>query len=41
MFNISDSAVVISAIAMVVLSFRGVDYKTPDAIPGNSDSDQK
>jgi len=40
-FNISDSAVVISAIAMVVLSFRGVDYKTPDAIPGNSDSDQK
>ena len=41
MFNISDSAVVISAIAMVVLSFRGVDYQTPDAIPGNSDSDQK
>lgn len=41
MFNISDSAVVISAIAMVVLSFRGVDYQTPDAIPENSDSDQK
>jgi signal peptidase II len=41
MFNISDSAVVISAIAMMVLSFRGVDYQTPDAIPGNSDSDQK
>jgi len=40
MFNIADSAVVLSAIAMVVLSFRGVDYKTPDAIPGNSDSDQ-
>ena len=41
MFNISDSAVVVSAIAMVVLSFRGVDYQTPDAIPGNPDSDQK
>lgn len=41
MFNIADSAVVLSAIAMVVLSFRGVDYQTPEAMPGNSDSDQK
>jgi hypothetical protein len=37
----SDSAVVLSAIAMVVLSFRGVDYQTPDAMPENLDSDQK
>ena len=41
MFNIADSAVVISAIAMVVLSFRGVDYQAPDAMPENLDSDQK
>jgi signal peptidase II len=41
MFNISDSAVVLSALAMVILSFRGVDYQTPDAIPANPDSDQK
>ena len=41
MFNIADSAVVLSAIAMVVLSFRGVDYQTPDAMPENLDSDQK
>jgi signal peptidase II len=41
MFNIADSAVVLSAIAMVVLSFRGVDYQTPKALPENSDSDQK
>jgi lipoprotein signal peptidase len=41
MFNISDSAVVLSAIAMVILSLRGVDYQTPDAIPVNPDSDQK
>ena len=41
MFNIADSAVVLSAIAMVVLSFRGVDYQTPNALPENSDSDQK
>ena len=41
MFNIADSAVVVSAIAMVVLSFRGVDYQTPDALPENLDSDQK
>ena len=41
MFNIADSAVVLSAIAMVVLSFRGVDYQTPEAMPENLDSDQK
>jgi signal peptidase II len=41
MFNISDSAVVLSAIAMVILSLRGVDYQTPDALPVNPDSDQK
>ena len=41
MFNISDSAVVLSAIAMVMLSFRGVDYQTPDALPEIPDSDQK
>jgi signal peptidase II len=41
MFNISDSAVVLSAIAMVILSLRGVDYQTPDATPVNPDSDQK
>lgn len=41
MFNISDSAVVLSAIAMVVLSFRGVDYQTPDAMPEISDSEQR
>jgi lipoprotein signal peptidase len=33
MFNISDSAVVLSAIAMVILSLRGVDYQTPNALP--------
>ena len=41
MFNIADSAVVLSAIAMVALSFRGVDYQAPDAMPENLDSDQK
>ena len=41
MFNIADSAVVLSAITMAVLSFRGVDYQTPDAIPENLDSDPK
>ena len=41
MFNLSDSAVVLSAIAMVILSLRGVDYQTPDALPVNPDSDQK
>jgi len=41
MFNIADSAVVLSAIAMIVLSLRGVDYQTPDAMPENLDSDQK
>jgi signal peptidase II len=41
MFNIADSAVVLSAITMVVLSLRGVDYQNPDAMPENSDSEQK
>jgi signal peptidase II len=41
MFNVSDSAVVLSAIAMVILSFRGVEYQTPNALPENSESDQK
>jgi signal peptidase II len=41
MFNISDSAVVLSAIAMVILSLRGVDYQTPNALPESPDSDQK
>jgi signal peptidase II len=41
MFNIADSAVVLSAITMAVLSFRGVDYQTPDAMPEHLDSDQK
>ena len=35
MFNISDSAVVISAIAMVVLSLRGVEYRTADIADGD------
>ena len=41
MFNISDSAVVLSAIAMVLLSFRGVEYQTPNALPTTTDADQK
>ena len=41
MFNISDSAVVISAIAMVILSMRGVEYQTPNALPTETDADQK
>lgn len=41
MFNVSDSAVVLSAIAMVVLSFRGVEYQTPNVLPNDSDLDQK
>ena len=41
MFNIADSAVVLSAIAMIVLSFRGVDYQTRDAMPENLDLDKK
>ena len=40
-FNIADSAVVLSAITMAVLSFRGVDYQTLDAMPDHLDSDQK
>jgi hypothetical protein len=31
----------LSAIVMVVLSLRGVDYQNPDAMPENSDSEQK
>lgn len=41
MFNISDSAVVLSAIAMVILSMRGVEYQTPNALPTEADADQK
>jgi signal peptidase II len=41
MFNISDSAVVLSAIAMVVLSFSGVEYQTPNALPKPTDADQQ
>lgn len=41
MFNISDSAVVLSAIAMVVLSFRGVEYQTPNALHKTTDADQQ
>lgn len=41
MFNISDSAVVLSAIAMVILSLRGVEYQTPNAIPTQGDGEQK
>lgn len=41
MFNISDSAVVISAFAMVVLSFRGVEYQTLNALPPKSDVEQQ
>ena len=40
MFNISDSAVVISAIAMVVLSVRGVEYRTPDSSDGDAKQEQ-
>lgn len=41
MFNVSDSAVVLSAIAMVILSFRGVEYKAPDAFTKQTDSEPK
>ena len=41
MFNISDSAVVLSAIAMVILSLRGVEYQTPNALPKSLDTNQK
>jgi len=41
MFNISDSAVVLSAIAMVILSFRGVEYQTPNALPTKVDGEEK
>jgi signal peptidase II len=41
MFNISDSAVVLSAISMVVLSLRGIDYQTPNPSPTGMDADQK
>jgi hypothetical protein len=39
MFNISDSAVVLSAIAMVILSLRGVEYQAPKALPTQNDSE--
>jgi len=39
MFNVSDSAVVISAIAMVILSLRGVEYQTPNALPTKADGE--
>lgn len=39
MFNLSDSAVVLSAIAMVVLSLRGVEYQTPNAQPTQLDAE--
>ncbi len=39
MFNISDSAVVLSAIAMVILSLRGVEYQTPNALPTKVDGE--
>jgi signal peptidase II len=39
MFNISDSAVVVSAIAMVILSLRGVEYQTPNALPTKADGE--
>ena len=41
MFNISDSAVVLSAIAVVILSMRGVEYQTTNALPTETDADQK
>ena len=40
MFNVSDSAVVLSAIAMVILSLRGVEYQTPNALPTQADGEQ-
>ena len=39
MFNLSDSAVVLSAIAMVVLSLRGVEHQTPNAQPTQLDAE--
>ena len=41
MFNISDSAVVLSAIAMVILSLRGVEYQAPKALPVKDDAEQR
>jgi len=40
-FNVSDSAVVLSAIAMVILSLRGVEYQTPNSFPAQIDAEQK
>lgn len=40
MFNVSDSAVVLSAISMVILSLRGVEYQTPNALPTHTDVEQ-
>ncbi|MSV54672.1 MAG: signal peptidase II [Actinobacteria bacterium] len=39
MFNISDSAVVLSSVAMVMLSIRGVEYRTPSAFSETNNSD--
>ena len=39
MFNVSDSAVVLSAIAMVILSLRGVEYQSPKALPTQNDAE--
>jgi signal peptidase II len=41
MFNVSDSAVVLSAIAMVFLSLRGVEYQAPNALPTEDDAEQR
>ena len=40
-FNVSDIAVVLSAVAMVLLSLRGVEYHTPNALPTQLDVEQK
>lgn len=40
-FNVSDSAVVLSAIAMVIFSLRGIEYQSPSALPAQQDAEQK
>ena len=40
-FNVSDSAVVLSAIAMVIFSLRGIEYQTPSVLPAQQDAEQK
>ena len=40
MFNISDSAVVIGAIAMVILSIRGIEYRGVTASAQSTKSDE-